>query len=181
MDKLRLLFIAGPATWFGLKYFALGTWTWENSTKFGILLNLGFITLIAALAAHEAHGEKTGDFIERWKHASRKTLSYALVLPFLLGAWYYGLASDALDNRVALKKEQATEQIMNNESFEQLVASSPQLLDADRSEIVERQHANIEVFFSPVFYIGMATLAWSFIGLIVSAIFAFIWPKIWSS
>ena len=167
MDKLRLLFIAGPATWFGL--------------KFGILLNLGFITLIAALAAHQAHGEKTGDFIERWKHASRKTLSYALVLPFLLGAWYYGTASDALDNRVALKKEQATEQIMNDDSFAQLVASSSQLLDADRSEIVERQHANIEVFFSPVFYIGMATLAWSFIGLIVSAIFAFIWPKIWSA
>jgi hypothetical protein len=82
---------------------------------------------------------------------------------------------------VALKKEQATEQIMNDDSFAQLVASSPQLLDADRSEIVERQHANIEVFFSPVFYIGMATLAWSFIGLIVSAIFAFIWPKIWSA
>jgi hypothetical protein len=180
MDKLRLLFFAGPAAWFGLKYYALGTLTWENSTKFGILLNFGFLTLVAAISTHRAYRLQAEDFIERWKQAARKTLSYALILPVVLGAWYYGIASDALESRIILKKEQATDQIMDDESFAQLAASSPQLLDADRTEIAERQHANIEVFFSPIFYIGMATLAWSFVGLILSAIFALIWPKIWS-
>lgn len=181
MDKLRLLFFAGPAAWFGLKYYALGTWTWENSTKFGILLNLGVLTVVSAVATHRAYRLHPGDFLERWKRAARKTLSYALVLPFALGAWYYGIASDALNNRVELKKEQATEQIMDDEIFAQLAASSPQLLDADRKEIKERQHANIDLLFSPVFFVGMATLAWSFVGLALSAIFALIWPKIWSA
>ena len=181
MDKLRLLFFAGPLTWLALKYYALGTWTWENSTKFGILLNLAFVTIVAAYATHLAYKSHGHDFLERWKQVSRKTLTYALIMPAILGLWYYFLAADALASRQTLKKNQATEQIMDETAFAEMVATNPQLLDTDRNEIIKRQHANIDVFFSPVFYIGMATLAWSFVGLILSAIFALILPKIWTA
>ena len=92
MDKLRLLFFAGPLTWLALKYYALGTWTWENSTKFGILLNLAFVTIVAAYATHRAYKNHGHDFLERWKQVSRKTLTYALIMPAILGLWYYFLA-----------------------------------------------------------------------------------------
>ena len=68
---------------------------------------------------------------------------------------------------------------MDDDNFAQLIATNPQLKDEERATIIERQQSNIAIFFSPVFYLGMATLAWSFIGLIVSAVFALIWPRIW--
>ena len=181
MGRLRLLFVIGPIAWFTLKYLALGSWTWEASTKWGILLNLGFLTVVAAVATHQAYVDHAQDFLSRWKGASRKTLQYALILPVSLGAWYYGIAADALQSRMRMQKDQVAIQILDDVHFEKITDENPQLLLENRQEIVDRQHANIEVFFSPIFYIGMATMAWSFAGLMVSAIFALIWPKIWAS
>ena len=181
MGRLRLLFLIGPIAWFTLKYLALGSWTWEASTKGGILLNLGVLTIVAAVGTHQAYVDHSQDFLSRWKGAARKTLQYALILPVSLGIWYYGIASDALQSRKQLQKDQVEMQILDDENFEKITAGNPQLLLENRQEIVDRQHANIEIFFSPIFYIGMATMAWSFAGLIVAAIFALIWPKIWAA
>ncbi len=181
MDKLRLLYVGGPLAWLAMKYYALGTWTWEDSTQYGILLNLAFLTSVAALGTHHAYQQHGLDFLERWKFASRKTLSFALLLPLGLGIWYYGIASDALEARKAIKMQQVEAQILNDASFEELVTDNPLLLESDRVSIVQRQQSNIEVFFSPVFYLGMAAMAWSFTGLFIAAIFAFIWPKIWAT
>tara|TARA_B100000768_G_C11283389_1_gene380177 strand:+ start:1250 stop:1795 length:546 start_codon:yes stop_codon:yes gene_type:complete len=181
MDKLRLLFVIGPVAWFSLKYYGLGSWTWETSTKIGILLNLAFLTLIAASATHNAYKRHRTDFLYRWKGAARTTLIYALIIPAALGCWYYGYASQALKNRQELQNERVEQQIMDDDNFAQLIATNPQLKDEERATIIERQQSNIAIFFSPVFYLGMATLAWSFIGLIVSAVFALIWPRIWGT
>ena len=181
MDKLRLFYVGGPLAWLALKYYALGTWTWEDSTQYGILLNLALLTSVAAFGTHEAYQRYGTDFLERWKHASRKTLSFALLLPLGLGLWYYGIASDALEARKTQKMQQVEAQILNDENFETLARENPVLLESDRASIVQRQQSNIEVFFSPVFYLGMAAMAWSFTGLFIAAIFAFIWPKIWAT
>ena len=48
-------------------------------------------------------------------------------------------------------------------------------------EIFTQQAANLEVFFSPLFFIGTVLMVWIFTAAVLSAIFAAVMPRIWNA
>ena len=67
MDKSWFLLLVALASWITLKIIGLGTWTWEASNQYGILLNLGWLTVISAMEAYHAHRTAKRAFSTRWK------------------------------------------------------------------------------------------------------------------
>ena len=180
MDKSWLLLLVALASWITLKIIGLGTWTWEASNQYGILLNLGWLTVISAMEAYNAI-DQDSSFITRWKISARKALRYAVFLILTLGFWYYGVVPDAIEQR----KEQQLELLgsMTNDpvAFAQFIASNPALADRTSEEVYTQQAENLNVFFSPVFYLGTVAMAWVFASLIITAIFTWVWARVWIS
>ncbi|MBO74821.1 MAG: hypothetical protein CMD33_06085 [Flavobacteriales bacterium] len=177
MAKIRLLFGTGIVAWFAIKLYGLGTWTWEQSNQAGIFWNLACVTGVAALAAL-AHRNKTV-FIERWKSVAKTTVLYSVLLTCSMGIWYYGMVPETLNQRkeeqLNLLKEFVNDPTELAELQNTNAALDPQSIDV----IYAQQAANIEVFFSPLFFLGTVLLIWIFVAVILSAVFAAIMPRIW--
>jgi len=110
-----------------------------------------------------------------------QSIALCRFLILTLGLWYYGVVPDAIEQR----KEQQLELLgsMTNDpvAFAQFIASNPALADRTSEEVYTQQAENLNVFFSPVFYLGTVAMAWVFASLIITAIFTWVWERVWIS
>jgi hypothetical protein len=178
MDNGKVLFLLGLASWLLIKWFGLGTWTWETSNQAGIFSNLGWITIIAAY--HAMQSRISGRvFLERWKLTARKTMTFSAVLVATMGLWHFVFVPEPMEQRKKEQLQLLEEMIQDESALQAFRNQQPTLSNLDNQAIFDRQADSIETLFSPLFYTGMVAMAWIFTSLIVSGIFAFILPKIW--
>ena len=98
-----------------------------------------------------------------------------------MGIWYYALVPETINQR---KKEQLEllEEFVNDPNALGAVQDSNAALGQQSSEeIFTQQAANLEVFFSPLFFIGTVLMVWIFTAAVLSAIFAAVMPRIWNA
>ena len=178
MAKIRLAFALGLSFWFMSKLYGLGTWTWEQSNQVGIFLNLAWLTGIAGYAAYLHRGMPS--FINRWKLTAKSAVLYSLLLTCTMGLWYYAFVPETIELR---KQEQLTllEQFVNDPTELAAVRDANSALRAlSPEQILEQQTANLELFFSPLFFLGTVLMVWIFSAAIISALFAAAIPRIWN-
>lgn len=178
MDNGKALFLLGLASWLLIKWVGLGTWTWETSNQAGIFSNLGWITIIAAYHAMQSRVSESG-FLDRWKLTARKTLTFSAALVLTMGLWHFVFVPEPMELRKQGQLRLLEEMIQDETAIQAFRSQQPALSHLDNQAIMDRQAESIETLFSPLFYTGMVAMAWIFTSLIVSAIFAFILPKIW--
>ncbi len=65
-------------------------------------------------------------------------------------------------------------------SLNSLLPIQPLLIEL-LEEVYTQQAENLNVFFSPVFYLGTVAMAWVFASLIITAIFTWVWERVWIS
>lgn len=179
MAKIRLLFGTGIAAWFAIKLFGLGTWTWEQSNQAGIFWNLACVTGIAALLSYVHRSEST--FIQRWKNVAKTTVLYGLVLSCSIGIWYYALVPETISQRKKEQLELLQEFVNDPNALGAVQDSNVALGHQSAEEIFAQQAANLEIFFSPLFFIGTVLMVWIFTAAVLSAIFAAVMPRIWNA
>ena len=179
MAKIRLLFGTGIAAWFAIKLYGLGTWTWEQSNQAGILWNLACVTSVAALMGYIHRNEDV--FLVRWKNVAKTTVLYGLVLSCSMGIWYYGLVPETIEQRKTEQLEVARGIRQRPQRTRRVQDSNAALGHQSAEEIFTQQAANLEVFFSPLFFIGTVLMVWIFTAAVLSAIFAAVMPRIWNA
>jgi hypothetical protein len=179
MDKIRVLFAVGIAAWFALKLYGLGTWTWEQSNQAGILWNLACVTSVAALLGY-VHREQN-DFLVRWKNVAKTTVLYSFLLSCSMGIWYYGLVPETIEQRKTEQLELLEQFVNNPAALEDVQRTNTTLGRQSADDIYAQQAANLEVFFSPVFFIGTVLMVWIFTAAALAAIFTAVMPKIWNA
>ena len=175
---MRLAFALGVLSWVLVKLYGLGTWTWEQSNQAGILLNLAWFTGLSGYAAFL--NRKMPSFVTRWKTTSKAALLYSLFLTCTMGMWYYVLVPESIQQR---KLEQLTilENFVNNPTELAAVQEANSALSAQSAgQILEQQAANLELFFSPLFFLGTVLMVWIFTGVLISVVMAAIIPRIWN-
>ncbi len=178
MAKIRLAFVAGLAGWLLVKLYGLGSWTWEQSNQVGLFINLAFVTGIAAYAGY-AHRKIEG-FFSRWKPAARTTLLYSLILSIVMGSWYYAIVPETIELRKQEQLEMLQAFVEDAEQLQTMKDTNPAMAAMSPDEIFTQQAANIEVFFSPVFFMGTVLMVWIFSGALLSAVFSWLMPRIWN-
>ena len=178
MGKIRFAFAFGIAAWLVIKIYGLGTWTWEQSNQVGLFVNLAFVTGIAAYAAY-THRKIEG-FFQRWKPAARTTLFYSLSLSIVMGMWYYALVPET----IALRKQEQLDMlqafVQDADQLQAMKETNPAMAAMTSDEIYTQQAANIDVFFSPVFFMGTVLMVWIFSAAGLSAVFTQLMPRIWN-
>ena len=179
MAKIRQIFAVGIAGWFVLKLHGLGTWTWEQSNQAGILWNLAFVTSVAALMGYIHRNVDV--FLVRWKNVAKTTVLYGLVLSCSMGIWYYALVPKTINQRKKEQLELLEEFINDHNALGAIQDSNAALGQQSAEEILAQQAANLEVFFSPLFFIGTVLMVWIFTAAVLSAIFAAVMPRIWNA
>jgi len=178
MDSSKILFLLGLVSWLGFKWFGLGTWTWETSNQVGIFSNLGWLTVIAAHHAMKSRIFAEG-FLYRWKQTARQTLIFAVTLVFTMGLWHFVFVPEPMEQRKQDQLQLLEQMVQDETALAAFRNQQAALSHLDAQTIFDQQSESIETLFSPLFYMGMVAMAWIFTSLIVSAIFAFILPKIW--
>ena len=179
MAKIRLLFAAGIAGWFALKLYGLGTWTWEQSNQAGILWNLACVTSVAALLGFVHRHEHM--FLHRWKSMAKTTVLYSFLLSCSMGLWYYGLVPETIEQRKKEQLELLEVFVNDSEALADVQSANATLGQQSADEIYAQQAENLEVFFSPVFFIGTVLMVWIFSAAVLAAIFAAVMPRIWNA
>lgn len=179
MAKIRLLFAAGIAGWFALKLYGLGTWTWEQSNQAGILWNLACVTSFAALLGY-IHRD-VDVFLVRWKNAAKTTVLYGFLLSCSMGLWYYALVPETIEQRKTEQLELLEAFVNDSEALADVQSTNATLGQQSADEIYAQQAENLEVFFSPVFFIGTVLMVWIFTAAVLAAIFAAVMPRIWNT
>ena len=180
MDRSWTVLLIALISWIALKFLGLGSWTWETSNQYGIFLNLGWLTVISAMESYHALQRET-NFLDRWKSSARKALRYSLLLIPTLGIWYYAIVPESIEQRKNQQLQLLESMTSDPVLFAQFLASNPALADRTPQEVYNQQAENIQVFFSPIFYLGTVAMAWVFGALIVTAIFTWIWGRVWIS
>lgn len=179
MAKIRVLFATGIAAWFAIKLYGLGTWTWEQSNQAGIFWNLACVTGIAALMAYMHRDERA--FLHRWKSTAKTTVLYGFLLSCSMGIWYYAVVPETLNQRKEEQLQLLRDFVNNPEALGAVQGTNATLGQQSAEEIYAQQAANLEVFFSPLFFIGTVLMVWIFSAAALSAIFAAIMPRIWNA
>ena len=179
MAKIRLLFAAGIAGWLVLKLYGLGIWTWEQSNQVGILWNLAFVTAVAALMGYIHRNVEV--FLVRWKNVAKTTVLYGLVLSCSMGIWHYALVPETINQRKKEQLELLEEFVNDTNALGAVQDSNATLGQQSAEEIFTQQAANLEVFFSPHFFIGTVLMVWICTAAVLSAIFAAVMPRIWNA
>ena len=178
MAKVRVLFATGIAAWYALKLYGLGTWTWEQSNQAGILWNLACVTSIAALLGYIHRDEAV--FLMRWKNVAKTTVLYSFLLSCSMGIWYYGIVPETIEQRKTEQLELLEAFVSDPEALADVQSTNTTLGRQSADEIYAQQEANLEVFFSPVFFIGTVLMVWIFTAAALAATFAAVLPKIWN-
>ena len=178
MDKIRLFFVFGIAAWFTVKLYGLGTWSWEQSNQAGIFLNLACVIGITTLAAYQRKNEV--NFILRWKNVSKTAVMYSFFLSCSMGVWYYGIVPETIEQRKKQQLQMLQDFINDPAELSAVQRMNPAMGEQSRDAIYAKQAANIEVFFSPLFFIGTVLISWIFTAAVLSAIFAALIPRIWN-
>ncbi len=178
MAKIRLVFATGIALWFAIKLYGLGTWTWEQSNQAGIFLNLACVIGIAALLGYE-HKDKS-PFLERWKEIAKAAVLYSVLLSSSMGIWYYIFVPETINQRKAAQLELLEAFVNDSNALNAMYGTNAGLASQSADEIYAQQVATIEVFFSPLFFIGTVLLVWIFAAAVISALFAAAMPRIWN-
>ena len=180
MDKSLVISLLGLLGWFVLKVLGLGTWTWETSISAGVLWHFTAMTTLSVVGARENWKQQGEHFLERWKNSGRKTARHALIISIGMGLWYYIIAPGALETQKRLQIEKVHQALGNPETYAELQALQPELEHRTRDEVLATQMNNLNVFYSPQFFIGLSLLLWLFVGLISAALMDLIWQRIWS-
>lgn len=178
MDNGKVLLLLGLATWVGLKWWGLGTWTWEVSNQTGIFLNLGWVTIIAAYHAHRLLKSDL-DYFSRWKICAKKTLAFVVLLVITMGVWHFVWVPEPMETRKIEQLELLEEWIYDDAALAAFRSANPNLAEVTSESIYAQQAESIETMFSPLFYLGMVTMAWAFAALSITAVFSLVFPKIW--
>ena len=179
MAKIRLLFTAGITGWFALKLYGLGTWTWEQSNQAGILWNLACVTSVAALMSYIHRNADV--FLDRWKNVAKTTVLYSFLLSCSMGLWYYGRVPETIEQRKTEQLELLEAFVNDPEALADVQSTNATLGQQSADEIYAQQAENLEVFFSPVFFIGTVLMVWIFTAAAPAAIFTAVIPKIWNA
>ena len=179
MGKQYAIITIGIVCWLVTKAAGLGTWSWEVSNQIGALVNLGFMTAIAAQSAYYSHQDGPKHFLDRWKESAKPAVFYAFALTAVMGIWYYLLAPGAIEQRKAHQIELVTAVFEDPTAFGDLVDEHPELQGKENSQLLSTQIENIQLFFSPVFYLGIAMMTWIFTGLALAVCFTVLMPRIW--
>ncbi len=180
MDKFLLVSFGGLLGWFALKLLGLGTWTWQMSISIGVLWHFTTILVLAIICARESLKLTDSHFLERWKNSAQKTSKHALLLTLSMGVWYYVVAPGALEKQKQSQVDQVRQALGNDVAYAALQDEQPELENRSREDILETQMKNLEVFYSPLFFIGLSLLLWLFVGLASAAMMDLIWQRIWS-
>lgn len=180
MAKTGIISLLGIGAWLVYKWFALGLLTWEQSTQGGVFWNLLMIVILAVIGTHTSGKERPRPpFIERWKRTARGTMTYVISSILAMGTWYFGIAKGAMEARKFEQVQAIYNALGTDAAFERLVLTQPALAELNRITVLETQLANLDIFYAPVFYLGIALLAWSFVALGLTAFIGFIWNRIW--
>ena len=179
MGSIRLISFLGLIGWFAIKFMALGIWSWETSTSAGFFWHLLVVTALAAFSAKINTPSRLMGFLGRWKSAARATVGYTILATVAMGAWYFVIAKGGLEARRQEQIDNVYAALGTNEAFQKLVATQPELEGLSRESILETQLNNLEVFYSPLLYLGLAMLAWMCISMLLSAVVDLIWQVIW--
>ena len=179
MAKIRLLFATGIAAWFAIKLYGLGMWTWEQSNQAGILWNLACVTSVAALMGYIHRNEDV--FLVRWKNVAKTTVLYSFLLSCSMGLWYYGLVPETIEQRKTEQLKLLEAFVNDSDALADVQSTNTTLGQQSADEIYAQQAENLEVFFSPIFFIGTVLMVWIFSAAVLAAIFAAVMPKIWNA
>ncbi|MGY8942292.1 MAG: hypothetical protein ACKVJH_09700 [Flavobacteriales bacterium] len=179
MGRIRLISFFGLIGWFAIKFMVLGLWSWETSTSAGFFWHLLVVTVLAAFSAQINTQSMLMGFFDRWKAAARATVGYAILATAAMGAWYFVIAKGGLEARKQEQIDNVYTALGTNEAFQKLVATQPELEGLSRESILETQLNNLDVFYSPLLYLGLAMLAWMCISMLLSAVVDVLWQAIW--
>lgn len=179
MDKPFAILTIGILCWIAAKVYGLGTWSWEVSNQVGSLINLGFMTAIAARAAYTSFQNGTKHFLDHWKEAAKPSVFFAFLLTAVMGSWYYVAAPGTIAQRKAQQIEVISDFFNDPQSFEAFVAEHPEFKGKDPNQMLSTQIENIDIYFSPLFYLGIAMMTWIFTGMLLAACFTLLIPRIW--
>ena len=179
MDKAIWISLVGLVGWFALKGLGLGLWTWQTSISVGVLWHFTAMTALSLLNAKKELEHKTVLFLNRWKDGARSTARHTLIISCGMAFWYYGVAPGALEKHKFNQIQSVESALGTEDTFSDLQAQHPELLGRTRLEVLEMQINNIEVFYSPVFFIGLSLLLWLVVGFLTVALIDFIWQRIW--
>ena len=179
MGRIRLISFFGLIGWFAIKFMVLGIWSWETSTSAGFFWHLLVVTVLAAFSAQINTQSMLMGCFDRWKAAARATVGYAILATAAMGAWYFVIANGGLEARKQEQIDNVYAALGTNEAFQNLVATQPELEGLSRESILETQLNNLDVFYSPLLYLGLAMLAWMCISMLLSAVVDVLWQAIW--
>lgn len=180
MGKSSAISLIGLAGWFALKLYGLGTLPWESSITMGVLWHFTTFIALAVFGARAGFQSQEEHFLDRWKSSAQGTARHALLVSVAMGLWYYIIAPGALENQKRSQIEQVQQALGNSSSFESLQAAQPELSHLSREDVLKTQMNNLDVFYSPVFFIGLSLLMWLFVSLFSAALMDLIWQRIWS-
>lgn len=191
MARSTVIIIMGILCWILIKWLGLGTWSIEDSYKIGFLVNLAFMTIVAAAAAFESlnqPGVEVG-FLNRFKITSRKSISFAVTLVFTMGIWYSYLVPESVDklkrDRIEWIQDVSSSEFSDPEKLNAYLYDHPELKGMDTEAIIQNylnEATNgVNSILSPQAFFAFAGFGWTSIALILSAIFSVIMPKIWGN
>jgi hypothetical protein len=98
-----------------------------------------------------------------------------------MGIWYYGLVPETIEQRKTEQLELLEQFVNNPAALEDVQRTNTTLGRQSADDIYAQQAANLEVFFSPVFFIGTVLMVWIFTAAALAAIFTAVMPKIWNA
>lgn len=191
MDRSTVIIILGILCWVTIKWLGLGAWSIEDSYKIGFLVNLAFMTIVAAVAAFESlnHQGVEDGFIGRFKITSRKSIAFAVTLVFTMGIWYFYLVPESVEklkgDRIEWIQDVSSSEFSDPEKLNAYLDEHPELKGMDTEAIIQNylnEATNgVNYILSPQAFFAFAGFGWTIIALILSAIFSVIMPKIWGN
>jgi CHASE3 domain sensor protein len=97
-----------------------------------------------------------------------------------MGSWYYAIVPETIELRKQEQLEMLQAFVEDAEQLQTMKDTNPTMAAMSPDEIFTQQAANIEVFFSPVFFMGTVLMVWIFSGALLSAVFSWLMPRIWN-
>ncbi|MDA0912846.1 MAG: hypothetical protein O2818_03215 [Bacteroidetes bacterium] len=191
MARSTVIIIMGILCWVLIKWLGLGTWSIEDSYKIGFLVNLAFMTIVAAVAAFESlnqPGVEVG-FLNRFKITSRIVISFAVTLVLTMGIWYFYLVPENVEklkaDRIEWIQDAIPSEFSDPEKLKSYLEDHPELKGMETQAIIDfcidEATDGTNSILSPQMFFAFAGFGWTSIALILSAIFSVIMPKIWGN
>ena len=167
--------------WFGLKYYLLGSASFDTSFLVGISYNYTALIVIAFLTAYQGVKSKsqTPEFLDAFKLIAKKVLMYSVGASLAITVWHHYLIQDITAKRLEDRIYEKMNAFENEDEFAVFSKDYPALKGLSLDQWIEKEVEGLELIFSTGIQTSLTMMAYLVIGLFISLIASFLWTKVW--